>query len=110
MRVADARCRACPSETGRFEGEMIMTSLTRNIIAFAFVLGSTIPTVAQSANRTSSGVQALPQAAAVTTPELASTTKCREHCGALSASAPHQPHRTVAENRATASACVREMA
>ena len=87
-----------------------MTSITRYIVACAFVLGSALPAVAQSANRTSSGVQGIPQAASATTPEPASTATCREHCGALAASAPHQPHRNVAENRATAAACLRRMA
>jgi hypothetical protein len=86
-----------------------MTTFSRNIFAFAIVLGSVMPAAGQSANRTSSGVAAVPQAATATTPEPASAAKCRQHCGSLAASAGHRPHQNLSETQAKASACRRQM-
>lgn len=86
-----------------------MTTYTRNILACALMFGFAVSAAAQSANRTSSGVPAVPQAATAPAPEAASTASCRAHCGALAAATPQQPHRNVAENQAQASACLRQM-
>jgi hypothetical protein len=87
-----------------------MTTFTRNIFSFAILLGSVMPAAAgQSANKTSSGVSVPPQAATALAPETVTEGKCRAHCGALSASVPHQPHQSVAETQAKASACLRQM-
>jgi hypothetical protein len=87
-----------------------MTRFTRNILAFAVVVGSAMPAVAgQSANRTGSGAANPPQAVGTLQPESQTAGKCRQHCASLTAAGPHQPHRNVAENQAKAATCFREM-
>jgi|KBSSwiStaDraftv2_1062776.scaffolds.fasta_scaffold3423401_2 hypothetical protein len=88
-----------------------MTTFTRNILAFAIVAGFSMPAMAgQSANRTGTGASTPPQAATKTAPESPSAAKCRQHCGSLAASGPHQPHRNVADNTAQSADCLRRMA
>jgi hypothetical protein len=88
-----------------------MTSVSRSIVAVAILVGVAGPAMAgQSANRTSSGVTGRPQTAAVATAESVTAARCRQHCDALAASASHQPHRTVTEKQASATACLRTMA
>jgi len=90
-----------------------MTTFTRNALAFAIVIGTALPAFAgQSANRSTSGVsnrsQPVPASAAV--PESPTAAKCREHCGSLTASGPHQTHRNVADSAAQSANCLRKMA
>lgn len=89
-----------------------MTRFTRNILAFAIVAGFSMPAMAgQSANRTAPGGPSTPARAATgTVPESPTAEKCRQHCGSLTASGPHQPHRNVAQNAAQSAACLRKMA
>jgi hypothetical protein len=88
-----------------------MTTFTRNTLAFAIVMGFAMPAVAsQSANRTGSGVANPPQAVGTLAPESQTAGRCRQHCASLTAAAPHQPHRNVAENQVKAATCFREMA
>ena len=88
-----------------------MTTFTRNILTFAFVIGSAMPAFAgQSANRTGGGVANPPQAVGTLASESQTAGKCRQHCASLTAAAPHQPHRNVAENQARAASCFRQMA
>jgi len=88
-----------------------MTTFTRNILAFAIVAGFSMPAMAgQSANRTTTGASKPPQAATATVPESPTAAKCREHCGSLTASGPHQTHRNVADNAAQSANCLRKMA
>lgn len=88
-----------------------MTAFTRNVVATAFFVAAALPaTAGQSANRTSAGVTAVPQPAAVVAAESPTIARCRQHCEALAASAAHDSRKAVTEKQATAKACLRQMA
>lgn len=87
-----------------------MKRITRTILLFATLAVSALPAAAQSANRSTApvGTPASPVGKFVQTADEA---RCRHHCGALAASAPHtmMSHQSLAERQARDARCSKKM-